>query len=319
MIWLSGMMGLIVGDALGSPVQFMDRESIALDPVTGMRPCEFFDMPPGAWTDDSSMALAILDALIQKEGYDLSAIADNFVKWLYEGEFTPFGFAFDIGFGCKSGIERYRKTGDATTSGNNGIHDNGNGSLMRTLPLCMYYALKRNNICTSDNEAIAAIHAVSGITHGHIQAQMGCGLYYFCVKHILDNRDTKSLQECLQEGLDEGFKYYGNDIRNVDAKSVYKRLYDLDELGKLPSDEIKTSGYVVHSLEAAIWNLITTSSYKECELQAVNMGDDADTVGAIAGGLAGLYYGYENIPMEWLDTIIGTLYINEMCEMAERL
>ncbi len=148
---------------------------------------------------------------------------------------------------------------------------------------------------------------------------MACGLYYFCVKHIVDNRDNKSLFQCLKEGLDEGFRYYSGDLRNLSEKSSYGRLYDLDAFKDVPSSEIKTTGYVVDTLEAAIWNLITTDSYEACELQTVNMGDDSDTVGAVAGGLAGLYYGVDAIPVSWVDAIVSKDYIYEICDEANAL
>ena len=118
----------------------------------------------------------------------------------------------------------------------------------------------------------------------------------------------------MQEGIDRGLKYYGHDIRNLTEMAYLGRLFHLNEFKEVPKDKIKTSGYVIDSIEAAIWCLINTDSYKECMLKAVNFGDDTDTVAAIAGGLAGLYYGYEEIPKDWLAVIKKREWIEGMCQ-----
>ena len=130
---------------------------------------------------------------------------------------------------------------------------------------------------------------------------------------VLDG--SGALNERLQSGLDKGFAFYEKEIRNRVELSYYGRLRNLSDFAGKDSDEIKSSGYVVDTIEAAVWSLITTESYKECELKAVNLGDDADTVGAIAGGLAGLYYGYDAIPEEWLAAIQRREWIEELCQM----
>ena len=153
----------------------------------------------------------------------------------------------------------------------------------------------------SDAEAVRAIHEVSALTHNHLRSQIACGLYYFMVKAILDGEGD--LISRLQEGLDNGWAYYRGDVRNLTELAYYGRIRSLTDFRKLPSEAIRSTGYVVDSLEAAVWALITTASLEECLLKAVNLGDDSDTVGAIAGGLAGLYYGYESIPKAWLNAI----------------
>ena len=121
----------------------------------------------------------------------------------------------------------------------------------------------------------------------------------------------------MPEGTDDGLKYYGRDISNLTEMAYLGRLFHLFEFKDVPEEQIKTSGYVIDSIEAAVWCLITTDSYKECMLKAVNLGDDTDTVAAIAGGLAGLYYGYEEIPKDWLAVIKKREWIEGMCEGLE--
>lgn len=322
-IWLNGIMGLVVGDALGVPVQFMDREEIRnrpQGPVTGMEAGGVYQMPEGTWSDDSSMALATLVSLLEKKEADPVDIMQRFVKWDQEGEYTPFGRAFDQGNTCSNAIHKFMKESNIETCGATGERDNGNGALMRILPVCLYYYDRQKIVCTSEDEAMEGIHRISGLTHNHLRSKICCGIYYFCVKSIIDGiRKTTvpALEVLLQEGMNKGLEYYRQDIRNLTEMAHLKKLYHLSEFAGIPEDEIRTTGYVIDSFEAAIWCLITTDSYKECMLKAVNLGDDTDTVAAIAGGLAGLYYGYETIPQEWTVVIKRREWIEELCQQAE--
>lgn len=167
----------------------------------------------------------------------------------------------------------------------------------------------------SDKEAIEYIHAVSALTHAHIRSLIACGLYYFMTKSILNNEGT--LMERLQMGVKAAFSFYKNVDPDADELNYFKRIRDLKEFSAIPEDNIRSTGYVVDTLEAAVWCLINTDSYKTCTLEAVNLGDDTDTVSAIAGGLAGLYYGYRNIPKEWLETIQKREWIEGMCEIQQ--
>ena len=311
-IWLDGMMGVIVGDALGCPVQFMGRSEIArraAGPVKGMESGGAYHMPEGTWTDDSSMALAALDSIRELGEVDLEDIMTRFVDWHEDGEYTPFGEPFDMGNTCSLAIEKFEREHDSMTCGGTSERSNGNGSLMRIMPACLYAYDRKLSIA----DAVKTVHEIGGLTHNHLRAKIACGLYYFCVRAILDRKGT--LIEQLQKGLDEGVAYYEKDIAGRVELSYDGRLGNLEEFAAVPEDEIKSSGYVVDSIEAAVWSLIRTDSFKDCLLTAVNLGDDADTVGAIAGGLAALYYGYEGIPEEWLAVIQRRDWIEELCKM----
>ncbi len=310
-LWLAGMMGLIVGDALGDPVQFMSREEVRCrkqGPVTGMEPAEQFGMPEGAWTDDSSLALATADSILTLGRVDPEDIMERFVSWLEDGAYTPLGVAFDIGNTCMTSIKAYEVSRDVRTCGGTSVWANGNGSLMRILPVCLYAA----ECDLAVEEAVALVESVGGLTHAHLRAGIACGLYYFCVRAVLQGRS--SLKSALKVGLEEGFRFYERDILNRAELAHYGRLRDLETFGKTPESDIRSSGYVVDSLEAAVWSLVRSDSYKECLLTAVNLGDDADSVGAIAGGLAGLFYGYDAIPEEWRSAIIRREWIEELLQ-----
>lgn len=313
-IWKSGMMGLVTGDALGVPVQFMSRSQIAARPegsVTGMESGGVFDMPEGTWSDDSSMAVATMVSLMEKGGLDTDDMMKRFVSWLYNGEYTPFGQSFDEGITCSEAIGRYADIGDPSSCGRKGEHANGNGALMRILPVCLYYYERQKRVCTSDDEAIYGVHAAAALTHDHLRSNMCCGMYFFMVKSILDG--DGSLRERLQNGIDRGCRYYARDLGNLGELAYLERIQHLDVFEEVQEREIRSSGYVIDSIEAAVWCLITTESFRECLLRAVNLGDDTDTVAAIAGGLAGLYYGYEAIPEEWLAVIKKRRWLEGLC------
>ncbi len=321
-IWIDGMMGLVVGDALGVPLQFMSRNEIknrTEGAVTGMEAGGVYNMPEGTWSDDSSMALATLASLIEKRKADPADIMRRFVKWEREGEYTPFGKAFDQGNTCKSAIDRFAEHPNVKTCGATGEHANGNGALMRILPACLYYYEWQKKDGCSEDEALQGIHKISALTHNHLRSQMCCGIYYFMVKSIADSfADTKQtarvFSDILQEGIDRGVKYYGHNMENLSELAYLERLFYLQELKEIPENQIRSSGYVIDSIEAAVWCLITQDSFEASLLKAVNLGDDTDTVAAIAGGLAGLYYGYEAIPKEWLAVIKRRKWIEDMCQ-----
>ena len=312
-IWLNGIMGVVVGDALGCPVQFETREEVARHPVTGMRGYGTFNLPEGSWTDDSSLTIALLESIRRTGKIDLDDIMGNFMKWLYDGEFTPYGKSYDIGRGTMQAINRYRKNRKAKKCGGDEEWNNGNGSLMRIMPACIYCTVMESSGMYSDRDAIDAIHSVGGLTHAHIRSNIACGLYFFMVKRILLGEG--SLHERMQEGLSQGFTFYESYLADKENLHYYDRLKDLDSFKSLPADKIKSTGYVVDALEAAIWSLITTISFDQALLKAVNLGDDTDTVGAIAGGLAGLYYGYDSIPENRLSAIKRREWIDGMCEL----
>ena len=311
-IWKEGIFGVVTGDALGCPVQFESREEVAAHPVTGMRGHGTFNLPAGSWTDDSSLTLALLDSICETGGLDLKHIMGNFVAWLDRGEFTPYGYSYDIGFGTMRAIENYKLVKDPALCGGRAENYNGNGSLMRIMPACLYCCAKG----MEEAEAIPLIDAVSGLTHSHIRAKIACGLYWFMIREVLNG--TGSLAERLQAGLDRGFAYYDRNPEIRTEVDHYRRLRDLSAFARVPAAEIRSSGYVVDTLEAAVWSLVTTDSFREALLKAVNLGDDTDTVGAIAGGPAALYYGYDAIPPEWISELKRKEWIEELCVKADR-
>ena len=306
-IWKSGIMGVVVGDALGCPVQFESRAEVAKHPVMDMRGYGTFNLPAGSWTDDSSLTLALLESIRRTGGIDYKDIMDNFVKWLDDGEFTPYGYSYDIGRGTMSAINRYKRYHKPHKAGNIDERSNGNGSLMRIMPAVLYCCDHQ----LPAGESIDIIHKVGGLTHAHIRSNIACGLYYFMSSAILNGDGT--LMDRLQAGLNTGFAFYGQYLADHENLEYYDRLRDLGAFAALPNDSIQSSGYVVDSLEAAVWCLANALSFDETLLKAVNLGEDTDTVGAIAGGLAGLFYGYDDIPEDWLAAIQRREWVEGLC------
>ena len=300
----SVMIGHAVGDALGVPVEFCDREELDESPVTDMMGFGSYPVPAGAWSDDSSMALAALDSL-SKGSVNYDDIMENFVRWCSEDAYTPTGEMFDIGRTCLTAIRNYLATDGkpALECGLTDEHSNGNGSLMRIHPFVLYACA--NNM--PFGEWLELIRNGSAITHAHDRAALGCLIYAFVLFHLLGdpNKDSISL----------GLKRAECHLRDCAEMEYYSRIFKND-FASLDRNEIKSSGYVVDTLEAALWCLLTTDSYRDCVLKAVNLGGDTDTIAAVAGGLAGALYGYDAIPKEWLNTLKRREYIENLCRAA---
>ena len=305
---LNGIMGLCVADALGVPVEFKTRAALACNPVVGMRGYGTYNQPAGTWSDDTSMTLCLADSLCR--GLDYNDIMRNFLKWFQRGEFTPFGVAFDIGNTTMQALMRYEQGIAPEECGGNTEHDNGNGSLMRILPLLFHLQSIYGSEFYQQDEVFALIHRVSALTHAHKRSQIACVIYIAVAGMPL--RDM-NLREAVNLGIGKSMEYYRKQEDFVEELTVYSRLEDKD-FAKLPTESIRSSGYVVDTLEAAIWCLQNTGNYKDCVLKAVNLGSDTDTVAAVAGGLAGLKYGYEGIPQDWLGAIVKREYVENLCK-----
>ncbi len=277
----AGIMGLVVGDAMGVPVEFETRDSFKISDMVGYGT---YDVPAGTWSDDSSMMLATVESITRLGRIDPDDIMKNFVRWVDEGEFTPYGEMFDIGRATRNAIQRYVQGVPATQCGGTAEWDNGNGSLMRILPLAF---------TDCDYEIV---NAVSSLTHAHDISKAACRIYINIAKQLLKGKSLEEIIDTMEPELPK-----------------YGRLFELCTLRR---DIIRSSGYVVDTLEAALWCNLKSNSYRECILLAVNLGDDTDTVAAVAGGLAGITYGIggeKGIPEEWTAQIARKEWIEDLC------
>ncbi|WP_392531865.1 ADP-ribosylglycohydrolase family protein [Nostoc sp. C117] len=287
---LSGLMGLCVGDALGVPVEFTSRAERVKSPVTTMLGYGTWNQPPGTWSDDSSLSFCLAECLCR--GYSLDAIANSFWRWYKEAYWTPRGDVFDIGQTTHTAIMRLKQGVVAHQAGGKVENSNGNGSLMRILP--MAYCHRSLTL----GELLARVHDVSAITHAHARSQMACGIYISIAVALLEGADP---QTAYLQGLQDIQTIYS--VREfLLEKPHFGRVFS-GEIAKLPVEEINSGGYVIDTLESSLWCLLNSSSYSEAVLKAVNLGGDTDTTAAVTGGLAGIYYGVENIPRQWMNQI----------------
>lgn len=297
----AGILGGVVGDALGVPYEFSYREELKKNPATTMTGYGTYNQPPGSWSDDSSMTIATLDSLTY--GVDYEDMISRFCEWIFENKYTPGDYTFDYGNITYNALNNYRHNHcNPLESGCSGEHDNGNGSLMRIMPVSLYANAKRLPVC----EQIELVGNVSSLTHAHRISKASCNIYNFVVQEVL-NSPSEDFRTLIMNGIDKSRDYYDNSKYNS-LERVFNSLFSSDE------DELSGKGYVVYSLEVALYCCYHTSSYEEAVLKAVNMGRDTDTNALIAGGLAALYYGYGSIPEDWLKTIIRMDYIKDLCD-----
>lgn len=287
---VSALLGLSIGDALGVPVEFTSRDERVKSPVTSMLGYGTWDMPAGTFSDDSSLTFCLAESLCK--GFSLDNIAQSFWRWYHKGYWTATGKVFDIGNTTFLAIADYKRGVPPLQAGGKTEYSNGNGSLMRILPMAYCYQK------WAFPELISRTHQVSCITHAHLRSQMACGIYISIAISLLEGEKP---QTAYEKGLEKiqaiySARKYANQI------SYFERIFS-GEIAKLPVDEIESSGYVMHTLEASLWCLLNSSSYAEAVLKAVNLGGDTDTTATVTGGLAGIYYGVENIPEEWIEQI----------------
>lgn len=300
---VSGLMGVCVGDALGVPVEFTSRADRTRAPVRQMQGYGTWNQPPGTWSDDSSLTFCLAESLCQ--GFDLENIGQRFCRWYAHSEWTAHGAMFDIGNTTYAAIQRLQQGVSPLQSGETGANSNGNGSLMRILPLAY---------CHSQIDwptLLQRVHQVSAITHAHLRSQMACGLYISIAICLLQGADR---HEAYQQGLQQVAAHYQRPPYRQELPELERVLNGA--IATLPVEAIQSGGYVVHTLEAALWCLLNSNSYADAVLQAVNLGDDTDTTAAVTGGLAGIHYGVEQIPAVWIEAIARQA---DILDLAQRL
>lgn len=285
-----GLWGAVVGDALGVPVEFRSREECRADPVRGVRGYGTHNQPEGAWSDDSSLILCTTESLLN--GFDAHRMGELFVRWLYEAHWTPWGQVFGAGETTRKAITKIRNGFDPEQAGGASDGDNGNGSLMRILPVGLWSSY------SSFEEIMECANRASSLTHRHPISRMACGIYCFMVSALFRGLEPG---QAYREATKEFLRYYKAEPY-LEQLPHFARFLS-GRIGFLPEEDIRSDGYVVHTLEAAVWCFLTTSTFEEAVLRAVNLGEDADTTATVAGGLAGAYYGLDAIPAEWIQVI----------------
>ncbi|MBR1376287.1 MAG: ADP-ribosylglycohydrolase family protein [Bacilli bacterium] len=302
---LDGMLGFAIGDAMGVPIEFMDREILLAKPVTKMLGYGNYEIEKGHWSDDTSMSLATMDSLTKCKKLDLNDMMKRFCKWVNDGEYSSTGFAYDIGVCTKMALIRYYNDKMAPLKcGGKGISENGNGSLMRMFPIA-YFAYKKG--LTNEQIEYLAITS-SSITHAHEISTLSCYIYLMYINFILNGYDKYDSYNKLKEIDYSMFKR--------ETLKPFKRILGSD-ISKLTIDDIKSTGYVLYTLEAVLWVILNTNNYAEAIVGAINLGGDTDTIGAITGSIAGLLYGTKSIPENWINDLKEYNYLQKMCSKFE--
>ncbi len=290
---VGALVGLAAGDALGLPVEFEPRSARAADPVKGMRGGGTWKLEPGTWSDDTSLALCLAESIIEK-GFDPEDSGRRSLAWMDGGLWTARGAVFDVGGATRRALGRIRSGMPAVLAGGRGENDNGNGSLMRILPASIWLGR------LPEPERFRAIAAFSATTHGHPRSILACWLHALVAGALLRGEEPGRAYE---SAMNEARSLLGSLPASYRAEAgAYSRVLG-GALPALASDAVRGSGYVVHCLEAALWCLTTTGDFPSCALAAVNLGEDADTTAAVAGGLAGLAYGRGAVPEEWASAL----------------
>lgn len=292
------LLGLAAGDALGTSLEFSSPGSF--EPITDIRGGGPFNLKPGEWTDDTSMALCLADSLISKKCFDPVDQLERYLKWYEEGYLSSNGRCFDIGNTVRFALHRFRESrkpycgpADPQTA--------GNGSLMRLTPVPLFYASTPENAIFLSGES-------SRTTHQAVIAVDGCRYLGALIVGAVNNATKDELLSQMYAPIQGYWLQYPlcPEVSEV-AQGSFKH--------KKPS-EIQGSGYAAKSLEAALWAFFNSDSFEEGCLMAVNLGEDADTTGAVYGQLAGAFYGVHNIPEWWLSKLA---FREKICDMADVL
>ena len=285
------IMGFVVGDALGVPYEFVSREELKMNPAKDMVGYGTYNQPAGTWSDDTAMTLCVIENIIN-DGKS-HHLAQLFIKWYKEGYYTATNEFFDIGITTRIALDNIIAGKSPSESGLRDINSCGNGSLMRSTP----YAFLINF-----NKTMVLMNYNNRITHGHPLCHECCFLYCKLLQSLSNGKDKHDAFRYSLGALRQGWRLV--DLEEIDYQRI--QLFDRmmsEEFVSLKEEDIKSTGYVLHSLEAAIWCFLNTDNYETAVLKAVNLGGDTDTIAALTGAMAGTYYGYDAIPKKWLDVI----------------
>lgn len=300
------LVGHVVGDAMGTPIEFFLRKYLQEDKVTEMlgnigQHCE----PVGSWSDDTSMELALIYSIVNIKKIDYDDIMNNFMQWIEKGKYTPSNHAFGVGRCCLKAIYNYKKGIPALECGNLEELHMSNGSMMRILPVALYSYSKQ----LSPQETEKITKNVSSLTHRQDGVQLACYMYVMFIIDLLKGVDKEDAYNNLRNRT---YNY------NQDSIDLYSRIIK-DDIRRLSLDEINSSGYIVDTFEASLWCLLKNNNYEDTIVDAINLGQDTDTIAGISGAMAGIIYGYDSIPKRWLDKLQQKEYLFDMFDKFDKL
>ncbi len=289
----NSVLGFIYGDALGVPVESKSRVELKKNPIIDLIGYGTHNQPKGSWSDDTSMLLSTMSSIGDKKGLDYEDLMNKFIQWYKEGKYTPNGRCFDIGDTTRQALEKYYLIKcDPVESGGENEFDNGNGSLMRMLPIVFYCIVNKLN----DEQIYDIVKKVSSLTHRHHKSIFCCYLYVIFMINVIigENENKKDIYIKFKENIKKHNYTYDEEL-----DTLLK-----DDITKLNEEDIKSRGYVIDTLKSSIWCFLTTNNYKDSILKAVNLGGDTDTIGAITGSISGAYYKENLIKDVWFNQIL---------------
>ena len=303
--FVDSILGHAVGDAMGVPTEFRLREQLLKKPVTKMVEFTRMGLPKGTWSDDTSMEIATIDSFIQNNRFDYDDIMRRWVDWVNKSDYTATGITFDVGRTCLRAITRYTEGVKALECGANSLDTNGNGSLMRILPIALYSYYKKLN-----NESIInLVNDISSLTHAHDISKLGCYIYVKYISYLLYGLSKEDAYRCIQR---EDYSSYSEEAINM-----YKRILK-DNIKDYSVRDIRSSGYIVDTLECSLWIIMNARDFKEAIIASTNIGGDTDTIGAVTGSIAGIIYGYDSIPKDWLEDLQRRDYLIDLALEYEK-
>lgn len=295
------LFGCAIGDALGVPVEFKSREEMAINPITDFEPFNEKKLPPGTFSDDASMTFCVAESLLN--GYNIPDMADKFVRWYKEGYWGAHGTCFGSGGTTRNALDRVINGESAYSTGGSRDDENGNGSLMRISPM-VFELLNEPNI----NIRFQKIKEASSITHAHFISVFSCFIYIeFCIELLKNNppkESYKNMQKSVTKFIEN--KKVGSKYINLFDRILHQQIYEIDK------KEINSNGHALWSLESSLWCFLTTNNFKDAVLTAVNLGGDTDTTAAITGAVAGMFYGFDQLPEKWVKGLVKSEEINAL-------
>ena len=294
--FIDSIIGHAVGDAMGVPTEFCIREYLLKNPVKEMIESDKTGQPAGSWSDDTSMEIATIDSFIQNKEFNYDDIMHKWEEWINEAKYTANNDTFDVGRTCLRAIRNHSLGTEPLKCGIDGEQSNGNGSLMRILPVALYSYYRKLDV----NEIIKLTNEMSSLTHKHDISKLGCYIYVRYIMFLLDGKNKNEAYELIKTLDYSTYDEY--------AISKYERILKND-ISSYTIDNILSTGYVVDTLECALWILLNANSYKETIIATTNIGNDTDTIGAIAESMAGIIYGYDSIPTSWIDKLMRKDYL----------
>ena len=286
------IIGFVVGDALGLPLKFTSRHEHEVTPVFDMQGYKTHDMPPGTWSDSTSLTLATITSILNKKSIKYDDIMNEFCEWFYNGKYTQYNNTFDYGITTATAINKFKKGLAIDKCGGKSERYTNNEALMRILPLAFFKKPQTQKI-----------EYICSLTHNHERSKIACVLYVEIAKSMIKN--DLSIEEHVKITSKKVANYYEKSVELINFQRIFNNRF---------VGGVNSGCDVIETLEAVIYCLDTTTSYKDAVLKAINLGGDANVTASLCGGLAGIFYGLRQIPIDWIEQIPQIDKVISLCE-----